>query len=227
MARAINVDPIWASGFASGFLTPGEIAKLYRERILPTASPALMTETEVREDESWLDVAHLQRRMFVGSFALVSRSPSLSDIPAPATASSRPGVVARAGLRQGGSAPAGLGQAGWPAGPGRCEFASPPGVRARRGTVTFALAKTAGSGSLWISLGASGGRAHFYLARSWGFRGLRGSGPFKPEMFQVPAKGGVWVNDSVPGDDLVLALAAGQHAEVCGLAGAAPSAGAA
>jgi hypothetical protein len=226
MDRAINADPIWASGFASGYLTPGEIAKLYREQFLPTAGPALMTETEVREDESWLDVAPLHRRMFVGSFSLVSRSRSLRDIAATVTTSSLR-LAARPGRRGSGSTPAGVGVAGWPVGPGRCEFASPPGARDRRGTVTFALAHRDASGSLWLSLGAAGGRAHFYLARAWGFGGPRRGGAFRAEMFQVPAKGDLWVNDSAPGDDLVLALRADQHAEICGLAGAARSAGAA
>ena len=43
LARAIDAYPIWASGFAAGYLTPGLLADLYRERLLPRARPGLMT----------------------------------------------------------------------------------------------------------------------------------------------------------------------------------------
>ena len=195
MARAINVYPVWASGFASGYLTPWELANLYRQGILPRPLPALMTSRQVREDESWLDLSALHRRLFAGGFVLVARWH---------------GSRARTH--------AGAASSAWPAGPGACTFSSLAGAPAAPARVTLGLERRARTGAVWISLGAAGGRAHFYLARTWGFGGRPGYGFVNGENVQVPAHGDLWVNDSVPGDRLILALSAGQRAELCGLA---------
>jgi hypothetical protein len=213
MARTINLYPVWASGFASGYLTPQVLANLYRRKLLPWPGSALMTSTEVREDESWLDLSARHHPMFKGRFTLVARSERSARVGEgpghhfPSTARPR---LSRAEARSE-SLP-------WPSGPGTCTFSTPLGTPARRGTVTFALARGAKSGALWISLGAGGGRAHFSLAHSWGFRGPAGGGGIRGEMFQVPAGRGLWLSDSVPGDQVVLTLGSGQRAELCGLA---------
>jgi hypothetical protein len=213
VARTINHYPIWASGFASGYLTPGVLANLYHRKLLPWPGSALMTSTEVREDESWLDLSALHHPMFKGRFALVARS--RRSAPVGDRPGHRSGAPARPRLSR---AEARSESQPWPVGPGSCTFSTPLGTPARRGTVTFALARGARSGALWISLGAGGGRAHFSLAQAWGFRGPPGDGGFRGEMFQVPAGGGLWLSDSVPGDRLLLTLTSGQRAELCGVA---------
>jgi hypothetical protein len=70
-ARAIDTYPIWASGFASGYLTPGMLADLYREGLLPRARPGLMTGEEMLNDESWLDLTGKRRPMFDGRFQVI------------------------------------------------------------------------------------------------------------------------------------------------------------
>ena len=49
-------QPIWASGFAAGYLTTGVFARLYHERLVPRARLALMTPAEILNDDSWLDL---------------------------------------------------------------------------------------------------------------------------------------------------------------------------
>jgi hypothetical protein len=212
MARTINLYPVWASGFASGYLTPQVLANLYRRKLLPWPGSALMTSTEVREDESWLDLSATHHPLFKGRFTLVARSERsarVGDRPGHNPSAARP-RLSRAEARSE-SLP-------WPSGPGTCTFSTPLGTPARGGTVTFALAPGARSGALWVSLGAGGGRAHFSLAHSWGFQGPPGGGGIRGEMFEVPAGHGLWLSDSVPADRLVLTLGSGQRAELCGLA---------
>ena len=72
MKRADNTYPIWASGRASGYLTPQVLASLYRGRLLPKPHPSLMTATEILNDQTWLDVNAGPRRMFPGHFRLLS-----------------------------------------------------------------------------------------------------------------------------------------------------------
>jgi hypothetical protein len=219
MARTINHYPVWASGFASGYLTPEILASLYRDKLLPSPGPALMTSTEVGEDESWLDLSASYKPLFKGRFALVARTERA------ARAGYRPGPPHRSAARPRLSRSEARSEAlPWPPGPGTCTFSTPIGTPARRGSVTFALARGAPSGALWISLGAGGGRAHFSLAHTWGFRGRPGHGGMRGEMFPVPAGRGLWLSDSVPGDRIVLTLGSGQRAEVCGLASVAPPA---
>lgn len=217
MARTINHYPVWASGFASGYLTPEIIVNLYRDKLLPSPGPALMTSTEVREDESWLDLSASHKPLFKGRFALVARTERAARggrRPGRQNRSATPPRLSRAEARSE-ALP-------WPSGPGTCTFSTPLGTPARRGSVTFALARGAPSGALWISLGAGGGRAHFSLADTWGFGGRPGDGRIRGEMFPVPAGRGLWLSDSVPGDRVVLTLGSGQRAELCGLASVAP-----
>lgn len=216
MAQAIDVYPVWASGFASGYLTPSELSLLYRQHYLPRPRD-LMTVTQVREDESWLDLYAVHRRMFDGRFRAVYRSgvtvagPAalLSGLLVPVTL---PVVFLLSSNGESTSAPA---PGRWPSGPGVCVYSSPAGFLDR--TMTFAAARATRSASLWISLGAAGGRVHFYLGRAWGFRGPRGDGFLKGETVNVPARGDVWLNDSVPSTGLVLALSGDQRAKLCGL----------
>ena len=71
LARAIDPYPIWASGFAAGYLTPGLLAHLYREGLLPRARPGLMTASELLNDESWLDLTGKRSLPFNGRFRLL------------------------------------------------------------------------------------------------------------------------------------------------------------
>ncbi|HYA44668.1 MAG TPA: hypothetical protein VED59_03615, partial [Acidimicrobiales bacterium] len=72
LALAINGYPIWASGFASGYLTPRVLAQLERQRVLPRARTSLMASSELLSDETWLDVARGNRPLFAGQFVFES-----------------------------------------------------------------------------------------------------------------------------------------------------------
>ena len=218
MARSINVYPIWASGFASGYLTPWELANLARRDLVPRPGPRLMTEAQVRQDESWLDVSALHNRIYTGRFRLVARSGLV--------ARERRGYVDGPGRLPvveprryaAGRAATGVGRLGtWPPGPGGCTFSTPYGNATRSGSLSFAPLSGARGAALWVSLGASGGRVHFALGRAWGFRGPTGRTAVTGETVQVPGRGYLWVSDSVAGAGLVLDLSRGQRAEVCGL----------
>lgn len=193
MARAINHYPVWASGFAAGYLTPWELAALYRQGFIRSPG-SLMTVAQVRRDESWLDLTAQHRRSFFGKFRLLS-------LPSNDLAVGRP-----------------LRAPGWPVGPGSCALSSLPGTRAAGATLKFASFGNARTAALWISLGRRGGRVHFYLREAWGFRGPSGSGPVTGETVQVQADGYLWLNDSVPSTGLGLSVPAGLRAEICGLA---------
>ena len=71
MARAVNLYPVWASGFASGYVTPQVLSGLYRRHLLPRPAPASMTGDQVRADESWLDLRAGGSRLFGGPFRLM------------------------------------------------------------------------------------------------------------------------------------------------------------
>ncbi len=102
LARAVDAYPIWESGFAAGYLTPGLLARLYRERLLPRARPGLMSTGELLNDESWLDLTDKGGPLFKGRFRILgmvglrsSRPPRLQGpttplpgigLPGPATA---------------------------------------------------------------------------------------------------------------------------------------------
>ncbi|HXW80151.1 MAG TPA: hypothetical protein VEJ84_11675, partial [Acidimicrobiales bacterium] len=68
MVRAVNPYPIWASGRASGYLTPEVLAELYRGRLLPKPRRSLMSPTEILNDLTWLDVTARSGAMFRGHF---------------------------------------------------------------------------------------------------------------------------------------------------------------
>jgi hypothetical protein len=207
LARAVDAYPIWASGFAAGYLTPGLLADLYRERLLPRARPGLMTTAELLNDESWLDLTGKGGPLFKGRFQLLGAvGLSLSGLP---------GAL---GPHQ---APPGA----WPAGPGDCLFVAPAGrylVRSFASSVRFGPAGDASPGALWVSLGARGGVVLVYLARPWGLEGLPGGTALQGPQVRVPSGGHVWLSDSVPGDDLVLQLPVHSSAEVCALSVAKP-----
>ena len=71
MANAVDNYPIWASGDAAGYLTPEMLASLYRHRLLPRPSRALMTPGEILSDETWLDVTD-KHHLFHDAFHLLS-----------------------------------------------------------------------------------------------------------------------------------------------------------
>jgi hypothetical protein len=208
LARAIDAYPIWASGFAAGYLTPGMLADLYRERLLPRARPGLMTTAELLNDESWLDLTGKHQPMFAGRFQLVG-----------AVGLALSTVSAR-------SAPRPAAFEGWPSGPGRCSFASPAGrylVRSFPPSMRFEVAGATGPGALWVSLGVPGGLVLVYLARPWGLEGFPGGAALEGQRVRVPSGGNIWLNDSALGDDLVLQLPARTPAEVCALSAGPPS----
>jgi hypothetical protein len=207
LARAIDTYPIWASGFAAGYLTPPLLANLYREHLLPRARRGLMTTAELLNDESWLDLAGKDWPMFEGRFQLVG-----------AVGLTLNRVSGRPGLR-----PADL--EGWPSGPGKCSFVNPAGrylVRSFPPSLRFELARADRSGALWVSLGTAGGLVLVYLARPWGLEGFPGGSALEGQQVRVPSGGHIWLNDSVPGDDLVVQLPARSPAEVCALAAGRP-----
>jgi hypothetical protein len=202
LARAIDTYPIWASGFAAGYLTPGMLADLYRRRLLPRARPGLMTTGELLNDESWLDLAGKRWPLFKGRFQLVGAA-GLAMSRLSGGSGARPGIPA-----------------GWPSGPGECSFDRPYGrylARSFPPSLRFELAGAAKSGALWVSLGGGGGLVLVYLARPWGLEGLPGGAALEGQQVRVPSRGHLWLNDSVPGDDLVMQLPARSSAEVCAL----------
>ena len=71
LARAVDRYPIWASGFASGYLTPSVLADLARHSLLPEPGALLMRPTEVLNDQTWLDVTGLSRPLSHGLFRLL------------------------------------------------------------------------------------------------------------------------------------------------------------
>ena len=202
LARAINTYPIWASGFAAGYLTPGLLADLYRERLLPRARPGLMTTGELLNDESWLDLTGKGGPLFKGRFQLL-------------------GVVGLSVSRISGlRGPHRSVPGDWPTGPGNCVFVTSAGrylARSFPSSVRFGPAGAAVPATFWVSLGAPGGLVLVYLARPWGLEGLPGGTALEGPQVRVPSGGHVWLSDSVPGEDLVLQLPARSSAELCGL----------
>ncbi len=201
LARAIDPYPIWASGFAAGYLTPGLLAHLYGQGLLPRARPGLMTSAELLNDESWLDLTGKVRPIFGGRFRLLGAvGLTLSQLSSP------------------GPAPPAL--PGWPSGPGHCMFARPSGrylVRSFPTSLRFGLARRSRSGALWVSLGSNGGLVLIYLARPWGLDGFPGGVALEGEQVRLTSGGNIWLNDSAPGDELVVQLPARLPAEVCAL----------
>jgi hypothetical protein len=203
-ARAIDPYPVWASGFAAGYLTPGLLASLYRERLLPRARPGLMTAGEVLNDESWLDLTGKHWPLFGGRFQLLGAT----GLTRTGRARARPGMEPDLVV-------------GWPSGPGRCFLGRPYGPYLSMSLPTalrFGPARGAKSGALWVSLGRAGGLVLIYLARPWGLEGLPGGAALEGQRVRVPAGGDIWLNDSVPGDDLVVQFPSRLPAEVCALA---------
>jgi hypothetical protein len=221
MAKAVDKYPIWASGFASGYLTPEMLASLYRERLLPKPSRALLAPSEILNDETWLDITD-KRHLFHGDFHLLSTfgvrwytAPPLASSIAPPSA--RSGAGFRHHRFVSGDALA------WPRGPGVCEWAvTTASIFGHRfpSSVRFGLAAGSPSGSLWMSFGNAGGKALASLATPWGTEGLPGRVALEGQALQLNSGWQVWVNDSAGRDDLVLQLPAGSVAEFCGLAGA-------
>jgi hypothetical protein len=74
-----------------------------------------------------------------------------------------------------------------------------------------------------VSLGRAGGLVLVYLTRPWGLVGFPGGAALEGQQVRVPAGGDIWLNDSVPGDDLVVQFPARLPAEVCGLSRHGPS----
>ncbi|HTW06271.1 MAG TPA: hypothetical protein VME46_02100 [Acidimicrobiales bacterium] len=229
MARSINRYPVWASGFASGYLTPLVLADLWRQHLVPTPSPKLMTSVNVLTDESWLDLSVKHRRVFRGSFVIARLSVPQPSGQRPARQLGAPGTVPAGLVRLTGAAWLGVVFArpvaeqprwsrGWPRGPGLCRMSTPFGTPTRAGVVSLALAGGTASGSVWLSIGPRGGRVRIYLSHVWGFRGPRGKGQVRGEILAVPSGGSVWLNDSAPHDGFVLALGPRQRAELCALA---------
>jgi hypothetical protein len=212
MAKAVDNYPIWASGFASGYLTPEVLASLYRDRLLPRPSRAQMTPAEILSDESWLDITD-KHYLFHDAFHLLSTfGVKWYAVP--------PRALSGVGVEDNGFAVRAM--VGWPRGPGVCEWAVTTVSILRRefpSSVRFGLAPGSPSGSLWLSLGSSGGKVLASLAAPWGTEGLPGPVALEGQALELNSGQQVWVNDSAGRDNLVLQLAAGSIAEFCGLAG--------
>jgi hypothetical protein len=211
MAKAVDNYPIWASGAAAGYLTPEMLASLYRDRLLPRPSRALMTPGEILSDETWLDITD-KHHLFRDAFHLVStfgvKWYAVPPLALSGVGVEDPGFAARAAL-------------GWPRGPGVCEWAVTTASILHRefpSSVRFGLAPGSPSGSLWLSFGRASGKVLASLAARWGTEGLPGPVALEGEALQLSPGWQVWVNDSAGRDDLVLQLAAGSIAEFCGLA---------
>jgi len=220
MAKAVDNYPIWASGFASGYLTPEMLASLYRERLLPKPSRALLTPTEILNDETWLDITD-KHHLFHGDFHLLSTfGVRWYTVPPIASSIAPPSGRSGAGFRQHRFV---AGDAfDWPRGPGVCEWAvTTASIFGHRfpSSVRFGLAPGSPSGSLWLSFGNAGGKVLASLATPWGTEGLPGRVALEGQALQLNSGWQVWVNDSAGRDDLVLQLSAGSVAEFCGLAG--------
>ncbi|HUC13449.1 MAG TPA: hypothetical protein VMS00_03265 [Acidimicrobiales bacterium] len=211
MAKAVDRYPIWASGNASGYLTPEMLASLYRARLLPMPSRALITPAEILNDETWLDITD-KHHLFHHAFHLLSTF-GVRWYPVP------PRPLSGVGVRD--HALAASAELGWPRGPGVCEWAVTTASilhRAFPSSLRFSLAPGSSSGSLWLSLGRAGGKVLASLAAPWGTEGLPGPVALEGEALQLGSGRQVWVNDSAGRDDLVLQLTAGSVAEFCGLA---------
>ena len=212
MANAVDNYPIWASGGAAGYLTPEMLASLYRHRLLPRPSRALMTPGEILSDETWLDVTD-KHHLFRDAFHLLSTF-GVKWYAVPPLGLSGVGVednslAATAALD-------------WPRGPGVCDWAVTTASILHRefpSSVRFGLEPGSSSGSLWMSFGRASGKVLASLAAPWGTEGLPGPVALEGEALQLSPGWKVWVNDSAGRDDLVLQLAAGSVAEFCGLAG--------
>jgi hypothetical protein len=212
MAKAVDSSPIWASGDAAGYLTPEMLASLYRHRLLPRPSRALMTPGEILSDETWLDVTD-KHHLFRDAFHLLSTF-GVKWYAVPPLALSRVGVEENS-LEA-------TGPVRWPRGPGVCDWAVTTASILRHefpSSVRFGLEPGSSSGSLWLSFGRESGKVLASLATPWGTEGLPGPVALEGEALQLGPGRKVWVNDSAGRDDLVLQLAAGTIAEFCGLAG--------
>jgi hypothetical protein len=240
MARAINRYPIWASGFASGYLTPRVLAGLSHRRLLPEPGASLMTSTELLNDQSWLDLTGSSRPWSHGLFRLLgsagltwskeTTSPGGAELlgarryVGPAE-DRRPdvdgGPWAASPLRVERAVDDGAAAVqAWPRGPGSCAWAQPADndfPYPFPASFRLRLAGGAPSGAVWVSLGPAGGKVLASLARPWGLEGLPGSVAVQGQAITVPAGGHTWVNDRAAGDDLVLQLPLGRSVEVCGL----------
>ncbi len=212
MANAVDNYPIWASGDAAGYLTPEMLASLYRHRLLPRPSRALMTPGEILSDETWLDVTD-KHHLFRDAFHLLSTF-GVKWYAVPPLAPSGVGVEENSF--------AAMAPLGWPRGPGVCDWAVTTASILHRefpSSVRFGLEPGSSSGSLWLSFGRESGKVLASLAAPWGTEGLPGPVALEGEALQLGPGWKVWVNDSAGRDDLVLQLAAGTIAEFCGLAG--------
>jgi hypothetical protein len=231
--RALNRYPVWASGSASGYLTPYVLARLYRDRLLPRPGAALMTPTELLNDLSWLDLAGSSHPSGRGRFQVLSSIGVTWSRMAPAQGRRQreippPGSANLLGARDFDPDIDGAAMDdrrsvpldAWPRGPGSCALAVPAEAHfplTFPASARLGLAAGARAGSLWVSLGKAGGKVLALLARPWGTEGLPGSEAVQGQALTVPASGHLWLNDFAPGDDLVLQLPPGRSAEVCGL----------
>ena len=238
LARAVDRYPIWASGSASGYLTPSVLAGLARHSLLPEPGASLMRPTEVLNDQTWLDVTGLSRPLSHGPFRLLGSAGLKWSEEAPA-----PGSAELLGAhRYAGSVGSPCTSAG---GVGAKD---PHGTRGHRPSFRHAAGSLAprprvlrpgsarlisiflpsrvieagahggvGSGSVWVSLGPIGGNLLVSFARPWGLEGLPGSAAVQGQVIIVAPGGYTWVNDRAAGDDLVLQLPRGRSVELCGL----------
>jgi hypothetical protein len=215
LGRAVDGYPIWASGFASGYLTPALLVRLAREGVLPRPQAYLMTRAQLVSDETWLDVATGPHPLFAGRFRLLGGI----DVTWYTGLSGRHfghAVLAAATIDRAAT------RGSEPPGPGGCAATSPRPVGARRHlppTLRLGLVPGARSGAFWLSFGRSGGEVFVSLAQRWGPRTVPPNTTMQHRGLKVPAGRYIWVSDSSPGDTLLVQVPERPSAELCGLRG--------
>ncbi len=241
LARAVDRYPIWASGFASGYLTPSVLADLARHSLLPEPGALLMRPTEVLNDQTWLDVTGLSRPLSHGLFRLLgSAGLKWSDEAGPPGSAELLSAHRFAGSVAGspfavherwwGESPSWLHGAidhrsatppeAWRRGPGSCARGVPADIDfpySFPASLRLGLTAGVGSGSVWVSLGPIGGNLLVSLAHPWGLEGLPGSAAVQGQVITIAPGGYTWVNDRAAGDNLLLQLPRGRSVELCGL----------
>lgn len=223
--RTIKEYPFKEAGRTAGYLTGDIVSQLYRDRLLAHVSMGAIGPVQLLVDESWLDLVGTGEPRYPSRLTLaVAAGFTVSDVPAAFIAGGAPAQgprLVRAVKLAGGSA-----TVNWPSGPGHCALVLPLTGLDRhryRSWLRLASADVKAAGSVWVSLGGAGGDLWVSLAAPWAPSDgkLLSSAGAAGQKFDLSPDAHVWVDDSVPGDGLVIRLVAGQGAELCGLAVAA------
>jgi hypothetical protein len=171
---------------------------------------------QLLKDESWLDLKAAPRPLYPGRSDLaVAAGFTVTERAVTTLAARRPGRPGAVVAGRGGS----TGRSSWPVGPGDCALARPRRhLGPHQGSWLRVAPAHRAPFSLWVSLGREGGSAYVSLAQPWAPASgrLLASPGVLGEKANVPG-GHLWVDDSVPGDGLVVRATAGATVELCGL----------